>query len=212
MLSLSVLQAHYQLADFRPYFVFLEKCKSTQKDYSHRHHICPRKQFPEYAACNWNLITLSPEEHAVAHKILEQCAPELKSPPTLWIESQTSEVQAKAGRANSVENKSKAGKISGHKHFERKTGIFSPNFDKKLPGRIGGRIAQTSLKKNSKGLYSQEVRAKGRLAAVAAHKSRGTGVYSKEMQVKGALHSHHIRWHVKRGLVSGACSLCKVTA
>jgi hypothetical protein len=208
MLAQAALYAMFPSDDFRPYFVFLDKCKSTQKDYTHKHHICPRKQFPEFVDCIWNLILLSPEEHALAHKLLEQCEATLKSPPTLWIESQTAEVQAKAGRANSVENKVKAGTVSGYKHLERKTGIFAPNFDKRLPGHIGGHNAQAVLSQNGKGLYSREVRDKGVLAAVAAHKERGTGFYSKEMQQRGL----HVRWHVNRGVMSSACSLCAVTA
>jgi|HubBroStandDraft_1064217.scaffolds.fasta_scaffold16936_5 hypothetical protein len=55
-------------------------------------------------------------------------------------------------------------------------------------GRIGGRLSQSTQKKNGTGLYSREVKVKG---------GRIGGVIST-----------HKRWHVNRSIVNPLCELC----
>ena len=86
----AVLQERYPDADFAVYFRFLDACSGTKSESgrTHDHHICPRKQFPEYAeGFRENLITLTIEDHAFVHKLLEGgCG--IKSPPTAYFEMQ----------------------------------------------------------------------------------------------------------------------------
>jgi hypothetical protein len=86
----TVLQERYPAANLMPYFGFLEWCKGTQSGpwRTHEHHILPRKQFPEYADCPENLITLTVEDHAHAHRVLEAVCG-IKAPPSVLLESLT---------------------------------------------------------------------------------------------------------------------------
>ncbi len=64
-------------ADFGPYFAFIESL--PQVDEGHRHHILPRKEFPEFIKNPSNLIRLSPANHFRAHYWLAVCAPQCES-------------------------------------------------------------------------------------------------------------------------------------
>ncbi len=83
----TVLQERYPAADFWAYFHFLQSCIGTEKGNTHEHHICPKKQFPEYEFFfPENLITLKLGDHARAHKLLE-AACGIKAPSTALIEA-----------------------------------------------------------------------------------------------------------------------------
>jgi|SRR5208282_4671457 len=59
--------------DFTPYFAFIESIPQVAK--GHRHHILPKKEFPEFAKDPNNLIRVSPSDHFRAHYWLAVCAP-----------------------------------------------------------------------------------------------------------------------------------------
>jgi hypothetical protein len=205
-----VLQERYPLADFSIYFRHLEACRTVKGLNTQDHHICPKKQFPEYRYSPENLITLTVKDHAHAHKLLE-AACGIKAPPTAWLEAQRDSA-AKGGRIGgriggrtqgrkNVENGTgifaltpeqrsaagrKGGRIGGHitgrKTKENGTGIFALTPEQRsAAGRIGGR----KIKENGTGIFAPGSQAKGGLHSQETHKKNGTGCYSREQQVKG---------------------------
>jgi len=60
--------------DFAGYFAFVESCLQVEK--GHRHHILPRKEFPEFAKDLANRICVTPGNHLLAHYYLALCAPD----------------------------------------------------------------------------------------------------------------------------------------
>ena len=81
------------------YFAFLASIPLrlwTPKSGLCRHHICPKKQFPEYRSASLfpeNITVLTAEEHGKAHVLLAQIALEMGCPSPSWIDSQTAEQQ-----------------------------------------------------------------------------------------------------------------------
>jgi len=69
----AAMQVKYPDANFGRYFAFLTSCPAQPTGRTHRHHIAPKEQFPEYRRDAANLIPLSVGKHAQAHKILAQC-------------------------------------------------------------------------------------------------------------------------------------------
>jgi hypothetical protein len=151
----TVLQERYPAANLAVYFAFIAGCRQfepePQKGKTHEHHICPKKQFPEYRYEPENLITLYTPLHAHAHRLLGYCVPALSRANAAWIacaseggrkskENRTgifaTGMQAKGGR--------KGGRTQGRKHKENRTGIFATGMQAKggrKGGIKGGRIA-----------------------------------------------------------------------
>lgn len=74
------LEKRYPAADFSAYFCFLAACAAALKDgATQEHHICPRKQFPEFLHALENIISLTLEEHKRAHKLLGNAVPSLRT-------------------------------------------------------------------------------------------------------------------------------------
>jgi hypothetical protein len=71
------LSARFHSVDFAPYFAFLKSLPET--NIGHKHHILPRKEFPEFAKDPKNIIRLSPADHFKAHYHLALCAPDCGS-------------------------------------------------------------------------------------------------------------------------------------
>jgi hypothetical protein len=142
------MQAKYPAANLAVYFAFIAGCRQfepePQKGLTHEHHICPRKQFPEYAeGFPENLITLHTRLHAHAHRLLGSAVPELSRASAAWI-------------AAGIKNAAKGGR----KTKENRTGIFAPGMASKGASK-GGLHAQETHKKNGTGCYSREMQAKG---------------------------------------------------
>ncbi len=95
------LEARYPSADFSVYFRTAEACRTIKGMNTHDHHLCPRKQFPEFVDSPENLITVTVEDHAFLHKLLE-AACGIKAPSTLWIENQRA-AALKGGRTMTPE-------------------------------------------------------------------------------------------------------------
>ncbi len=70
-----VLSARFPSVDFVPYFAFLESLTPPESG-GHKHHILPKKEFPEFAKDLNNLVRLSPADHFRAHYWLACCAPD----------------------------------------------------------------------------------------------------------------------------------------
>jgi hypothetical protein len=71
------LQTHVPGANFDLYFAFLEFSASDGK--GHKHHILPKKEFPEFARDKENILRISPADHLRAHYYLALCAPKCES-------------------------------------------------------------------------------------------------------------------------------------
>jgi hypothetical protein len=72
------LEKRYPQADFWEYFHFLQSCIADKAADTNDHHICPRKQFPEFEnGCPENLVTLKIADHIHAHKLLSAAVPEM---------------------------------------------------------------------------------------------------------------------------------------
>jgi hypothetical protein len=88
----AVLQERYPTADHDKlviYFRNVEALRGTKRESgrTHRHHICPVAQFPEYEFdYPENLIDVTIEDHIFLHKLLEAAIPEIKSPPNAFLE------------------------------------------------------------------------------------------------------------------------------
>ena len=62
--------------DFAPYFAFIESCATVKGE---RHHILPKKEFPEHKRNPDNLICVTSRDHFRAHYWLAVCAPQCES-------------------------------------------------------------------------------------------------------------------------------------
>ena len=60
------------------YLAFVESCPSEQTG-GHKHHILPKKEFPEFAKDPSNCVCVSPGDHLRAHYWLALCAPQCSS-------------------------------------------------------------------------------------------------------------------------------------
>jgi hypothetical protein len=142
-----VLQERYPAANLAVYFAFIAGCRQFEpepkKGMTHEHHICPRKQFPEYVEEPENLITLYTPLHMHAHRLLGSAVPELSRASAAWIAA-----AARAGR--------KGGRKGGRKNKENSAGIFAPGMQAK-----GGRTQGRKNKENSTGIFAPGVSAKG---------------------------------------------------
>jgi hypothetical protein len=179
----AVLQERYATADFELYFRFLDDCCGTRPDSgrTHKHHICPRAQFPEYMKAEWNLITLTVEDHKQAHRLLAVAVPDVFGTPAAWIA-----LAAEGGR------------IGGRICKDKRKGVFAPGAAAR-GGLIAGCTSQQTHKKNGTGCYSREMQAEG----------GRIGGRSKSLAKKvSAVRAIHIRWHVNRSIVNPTCSLC----
>src|SRR5208337_2421443 len=97
------LEKRYPDCAFSVYFTFLAANKALSLSGSHKHHICPKKQFPEYINSPENKILLSVEAHSIAHKLPEaSCG--IKSPPAVYFEMQHS-AAARGGKIGGNSNK-----------------------------------------------------------------------------------------------------------
>lgn len=175
----AALQERYPTADFWEYFRFLGECKGTHPEgRTHEHHICPRKQFPEFVDAPENLITLSIDDHAHAHDLLGDAVPELQKSVHL-LASWSFEAAAKAGR--------KGGPIAAQVCKKLGIGVYAPESPGKIGGKIGGR----------KNVESGHI---ARLNSNHEHQVRAGRA--------GSLRGTHKRWHVARRIKSPTCSLC----
>jgi hypothetical protein len=144
----TVLQERYPRADFSEYFRFLETRRCSNKIGAHDHHICPKKQFPEYEfGFLENRILLSVADHMLAHEILHRAEPELWAPSS-WIAA-----ASKGGRIG--------GAIAGALCKEKKIGVCGMSLEQR---RAAGLLGSQEHKKNGTGFYSKEVQSRGGLA------------------------------------------------
>ena len=194
-----ILRERYPRADFSVYFRHLAACRTVKALNTQEHHICPRKQFPEFIDSPENKIILKTDDHAFAHKLLEALCG-IKSPPTTYFES-ARDAAAKGGRVS--------GPRSAVKCLARGTGIFATGARAK-GGRknvLSGHLAIISAKVRTSEHQAHAAHFAG-VAVQKIHKKNGTGCFSRAHQAAASAGSNHIRWHVNRNIVSPTCSLC----
>ncbi len=211
-------------ADFSVYFREAEERRTARAWNTQDHHFCPRKQFPEFIDSPENLITVTVEDHAFLHKLLE-AACGIKAPATALFEAQRNSASSN-GRAAARKNKENGTGLYDSAVRALGTATLTPERCA-AAGRIGGRktadsgslaIASAAVRARpghqanagrAGGLsLPREVHVKSGLAAAAVNRANGTGFYSKEVQSRIAKKRLHVRWHVKRGIVNPNCSLC----
>jgi hypothetical protein len=181
----SVLQERFPLADFSIYFRHLAACRTAKGLNTQDHHICPKKQFPEYRYEPENLITLTREDHAHAHRLLVAAVPELSNVASL-IEAGD---QSKAGKIGGLTN-AKSG------HIQRISALVRTREHQAKAGRAGGRkggpASVAIQKKNRTGFYG-----------ITPERRRTFSAKGGRSPIP-----MHVRWHVKRGITSPTCALC----
>jgi general stress protein YciG len=200
-----VLQERYPAANLAVYFAFIAGCRQFEpepkKGMTHEHHICPRKQFPEYVEEPENLITLYTPLHMHAHRLLGSAVPELSRASAAWIAA-AARAGRKGGRkshengtgifALTPEQRSAARRIGGRKNVENGTGYWGLTLEQRqAAGRKGGRKSVES----------------GQLASLRTPEHQAKAG-RKGGRISGA-RTCHLRWHVKRGIVNLDCSLCR---
>lgn len=196
------LEARYPGADFSVYFRFLASaCCSEKTSDTNEHHICPKKQFPEFIDALENVMTLRVDDHAFAHKLLE-AACGIKAPSAHWFEIQRT-AAALGGR--------KGGRVSGLENKQSRRGCFAHGMQSK-----GGKVSGCTTHKRKIGIFAletlNEYKRLGGRAQGNKNKANRTGIFSQGIQAKGAAVRNHTRWHVLRNIVKSDCSLCAAAA
>lgn len=186
------LEARYPSADFSVYFRTAEACRTVKGLNTHDHHLCPRKQFPEFVDSPENLITVTIEDHAFLHKLLE-AACGIKAPATALFD--------KSLCGASIGGRLSVAAMNASLTFQKRSAMSKEAWLKMLPeqktkrqrnaGRAGG--------KKSWNILTEESRAR-RLS----HWKMQTAAQLSEAGRKGV----HVRLHVNRNIVSSTCELC----
>jgi hypothetical protein len=157
------LQRRYPTAPLVVYNAFMDLCRQFEPEpragETHEHHICPKKQFPEYRYDPDNLITLYLPLHAHAHRLLGVAVRELRSKANPnWIaaisspEARRKMSETKRGRARVVSEKTHGYKLSEetrHKMSESRRGhIVSSKTRRKLSEfRRGRKLSEEHIRK-----------------------------------------------------------------
>jgi hypothetical protein len=135
-----VLRERYPSVDFTAYFRHLSgSARTVCSAATNKHHICPRKQFPEYEkGFPENTVILHIDDHEFAHKILGALVPEMKvNANSHGYCGLTSEQRKIAGR--------KGGLMSGARgirtQIEKGLGVHAPGFDRSAIVRSAGLAA-----------------------------------------------------------------------
>ncbi len=226
------LKAKVPSANFTPYFAFLESLPVVET--GHKHHILPRKVFPEFAKDPSNLIRVYPADHFRAHYWLAVCASDYEPFQVVFylmankrrarqidtVElSQYAEVYER-GRTVGVEISRKNGCNNVESGLIFK--IATPESCSR-GGKIGGRrnvesgqLASITGMGGKIGGRTQGRRnaENGHLAALTASRTHeelsAAGRFGgyKTAEKGYLIRAGHIRWHVKRGIIGPSCALC----
>jgi hypothetical protein len=198
----TTLQERYPEADFSIYFRFLDACRDTEKGLdTQEHHICPRKQFPEFIDEAENLMTLRIDDHDFAHKLLE-AACGIKAPHTAFLEAQ----RESASRAAALGGR-KGGHNGGSNSYARRTGVHGRSAEKMSKD---GRKAALVMVEKKLGIFAPEMLGVGGRIAGKKCRDKKLGIFSltHEEHREAGLASTRKRWHLNRNIVSASCTLC----
>ncbi len=222
------LSVRIENTDFTPYFAFLESLPVVET--GHKHHILPRKEFPEFAKDPNNLIRLSPADHFRAHYWLAACAPQCGSfQRTFFLmanrkfATQVNETEI-AKRAEVYERGKNAAialarvnaGIQGRKNVENgqlakvrtRTGSTKGGQTQGRKNVEDGLIQSLGRIYGCKAAQSGQLRELNRIQG-QGRKNVESGLLRSIAAAGGrASTANHLRWHVKRGIVSPACGFC----
>lgn len=220
------LRQRYPEADFAAYFCFLAEHSAKKSKETQEHHICPKKQFPEFAeGFPENLITLQIRDHAFAHRILELCEPELKAPPSALLGAQR-DGAIKGGivnRNNGTGLFSQGAQARGRKTSQEKgIGIHAPGMQAKgghYRGKNKANGARAQMK-NKTGIFSPTFDlAAAQASGIKTQIEKGIGLFGRTPEQKiadgkrggklAAVIVNHKRWHLARNKIVTSCSLCQ---
>jgi hypothetical protein len=146
----NILENRFQGSDFSSYFNFLESLPVIKKSLGvHRHHILPKKEFPEQAKNSQNLVYLTTADHFKAHYYLALCAPDCLSFQRVFFimaNTKAQEIQIEdlpnhvkiyeEGRTEQI----RQARTRGYKSAIEGTGVCAPGMAAK-GGRKGGPVA-----------------------------------------------------------------------
>ena len=194
----SVAKSVFPLTDFDAYLRFIDECrgKKTYQRQTHRHHILPVKQFPEYADEPENVILLTVAQHVHAHDLLSMADPEFYVAPSLIAASMHA---ATLGGKRSA----RVCKAEGRGHFApgeaRRCGLRNAAINKPL----------------QRGIFDPAVCRQGGITQGRHNKEKGLGYCGLTLKQRSAAGraggpiASHNRWHVKRGITNPHCELCR---
>ena len=208
-------------ADFEPYFVFIESLPWT--DIGHRHHVLPKKGFPEFAKDPDNIVRLSPADHFRAHYWLAACAPNCVAFQVVFC------LMANKKRVYQIDPSNLTGYAEVYALGRmRQAAIVRGQGLKNVEsghlsriGVIGGRLADSSGRLAKLRTTTHQVKAGQAAGKKSVESGHWKSLKTHEHQVKaGSLggsksaerghlsRASHAYWHVRRGIVSPRCKLC----
>lgn len=145
MNPLNEITKRYPAADFSAYFRFLEAARAEKGTDTQEHHICPRKQFPDFEHSLENLISLAVEDHVRAHRLLALVHPDFKRTASAAFISAAAVAGRKGGHSITPEQRQRAARAGGRKNVEN-GGISRLNSDsahQAAAGRAGMQVVLT---------------------------------------------------------------------
>jgi hypothetical protein len=191
----AIMQAKYPAADFSRYFAHLEQASGDDHD----HHIAPRAEFKKLEEEPDNIIPVSYQEHFYAHYLLALAVPDcgpFQQTVVLMVNCFADKIRTdelpffaevyERGAQATTECSSRTFKKL---HAEPE---FAAARDERLKKLNAEPEFAAARDERLKKLHAQPEFA-------AANAERGREHMKK---------TNHIRWHVKRGIVSPKCSLC----
>jgi len=209
------LEKRFPRADFRAYFAFLGKRAGSGR---HRHHVCPRCEFPEMAKDPANVVRLSYKDHAKVHRLLSNTVPEHAGfrIASLYLSGkQTEQASIEKSRLGGRTAKAKGALEKAHAKLGI-DGLRAQAARARAATTLEARLALLAKGRRTQAAagYPGLVKARAiagpeglRAAQAKGQASMAAAGYPNLISGLGP----HKYWHVRRGLVSQDCKFCKET-
>jgi hypothetical protein len=205
-------------ANFAPYFAFIESLPTLE--HGNRHHILPRKDFPEHAKNPDNVIRISPADHFRAHYWLAVCAPRCESFQRVFFFMTKFREYASQVPIDELPQYAEVYERGRMKQIEiaRKHGFDTvKNGQLKEAARQGGMVQ--GHKNIENGHMSRLGKMQGRKSVetgqldsirTSENCAKGGRLGGRKVADSGALYKAlHIRWHVIRNIMNPVCRFCE---
>lgn len=187
------LEKRYPLADFFVYFRHLSACQTVKALDTHEHHICPRKQFPQYAeGFPENLITLKIDDHAFAHRLLE-AASGIKAPSIALFEKSLAGA-ASGGQVSAVA-------MNASLTFQKRSAMSAASWARRTPEQ---KAKQQKKAGSAGGKKSWNILTEKEKNSRLSHWKSQTTEQLAEAGRKGV----HVRMHTNKGVSTLHCIFC----
>jgi hypothetical protein len=213
----NILQQKFPKADFHEYFDFLEHLDILIKG-GHKHHILPKKQFPEFKNNSKNCIRVSSENHFLAHYYLALASSEFDLAFFLMSNYHSVKVvQTQLTHFIKLYEQGRLKQLQVSKEIGRKA-VESGQLREAASagGRTGAGGRRSVEIHGAPGTRADKIkgtRKRNELhgnPATKESRSKGGKIGGRTSVTKGYLtRARHIRWHSKRGIVSPICELCQ---